>query len=66
MCGVALAAGGFTLVAIATSSTSEQYKPVLRPAILTAFLGFSRVVVGLLFDLAAPTVYGIRLWNRIR
>ncbi len=59
MCGVALAAGGFTLVAITHIFNLEQYKPVLRPAILTAFLGYSLVVVGLLFDLGRPD----RLWH---
>src|SRR4029077_4059124 len=31
MCGVALAAGGFTLVAITHIFNLEKYKPVLRP-----------------------------------
>jgi Ni/Fe-hydrogenase subunit HybB-like protein len=59
MCGVALAAGGFTLVAIVHIFNIEQYNPVLRPAILTAFLGYTLVVVGLLFDLGRPD----RLWH---
>jgi Ni/Fe-hydrogenase subunit HybB-like protein len=59
MCGVALAAGGFTLVAIVHIFNIEEYKPVLRPAILTAFLGYTLVVVGLLFDLGRPD----RLWH---
>jgi len=59
MCGVALAAGGFTLVAIVHIFNIEQYHPVLRPAILTAFLGYLLVVVGLLFDLGRPD----RLWH---
>ena len=40
MCGVGLAAGGFTLVAIVHIFNIEKYKPVLRPAMLTAFLGY--------------------------
>lgn len=59
MCGVALAAGGFTLVAAVHIFNIEKYKPVLRPAILTAFLGYVLVVVGLLFDLGQPQ----RLWH---
>ncbi|HEX3747938.1 MAG TPA: Ni/Fe-hydrogenase cytochrome b subunit [Bryobacteraceae bacterium] len=59
MCGVGLAAGGFTLVAIVHIFNIEKYHPVLRPAILTAFLGYSLVVVGLLFDLGRPD----RLWH---
>ncbi|MBZ5728484.1 MAG: Ni/Fe-hydrogenase cytochrome b subunit [Acidobacteriia bacterium] len=59
MCGVGLAAGGFTLVAIVHIFRIERYKPVLRPAILTAFLGYVLVVVGLLYDLGRPD----RLWH---
>jgi len=59
MCGVALAAGGFTLVATVHIFNIEKYKPVLRPAILTAFLGYLLVVVGLLYDLGRPD----RLWH---
>ena len=59
MCGVGLAAGGFTLVAIVHIFAIERYKPVLRPAILTAFLGYVLVVVGLLYDLGRPD----RLWH---
>jgi len=59
MCGVALAAGGFTLVAITHIFNIQKYKPVLRPCILTAFLGYVLVVVGLLFDLGRPD----RLWH---
>jgi Ni/Fe-hydrogenase subunit HybB-like protein len=59
MCGVALAAGGFTLVATVHIFNLEKYKPVLRPAILTAFLGYILVVVGLLYDIGRPD----RLWH---
>jgi len=59
MCGVGLAAGGFTLVAIVHIFRIEKYTPVLRPAILTAFLGYVLVVVGLMFDLGRPD----RLWH---
>lgn len=59
MCGVALASGGFTLVAIVHIFSLDRYRPVLRPAILTAFLGYVLVVVGLLYDLGRPD----RLWH---
>ena len=59
MCGVALAAGGFTLVAMVHIFNIKSYRPVLRPAILTAFLGYILVTVGLLFDLGRPD----RLWH---
>lgn len=59
LCGVGLAAGGFTLVAIVHIFNIEKYKPILRPTILTSFLGYSLVVVALLFDLGRPD----RLWH---
>jgi Ni/Fe-hydrogenase subunit HybB-like protein len=61
MCGVGLAAGGFTLVAIVHIFNIERYKPVLRPAVLTAFLGYVLVIVGLIYDLGRPD----RLWHAI-
>jgi Ni/Fe-hydrogenase subunit HybB-like protein len=59
LCGVGLAAGGFTLVAVVHIFNIEKYKPILRPSILTAFLGYLLVVVALLFDLGRPD----RLWH---
>ncbi len=59
LCGVGLAAGGFTLVAIVHIFNIERYKPILRPAILTAFLGYMLVVIALLYDLGRPD----RLWH---
>jgi Ni/Fe-hydrogenase subunit HybB-like protein len=53
-CGVALAAGGFTLAAIVHVFNMEKYHPVVRPAILTAFLGYLLVVLALLVDLGEP------------
>jgi Ni/Fe-hydrogenase subunit HybB-like protein len=54
MSGVALAAGGFTMSAAVYLFGMKEYKPVVRPALLTAFLGYSLVVAGLLFDLGRP------------
>jgi Ni/Fe-hydrogenase subunit HybB-like protein len=59
LCGVGLAAGGFTLAAFVHIFNIERYKPILRPAILTAFLGYLLVIVGLLFDLGRP----YRIWH---
>jgi Ni/Fe-hydrogenase subunit HybB-like protein len=59
LCGVGLAAGGFTLVAAVHIFNIEKYKPILRPTILTAFLGYVLVVCGLLFDLGQPQ----RIWH---
>ncbi len=52
--GVGLAAGGFTLAGIVYIFHLERFKPIVRPAILTAFLGYSLVIVGLMFDLGRP------------
>jgi Ni/Fe-hydrogenase subunit HybB-like protein len=59
MGGVALAAGGFTLVAMVHIFNIKTYRPVLRPAILTAFLGYILVMVGLVYDLGRPD----RVWH---
>jgi Ni/Fe-hydrogenase subunit HybB-like protein len=61
LCGVGLAAGGFTLAAAVHIFNIERYKPILRPAILTAFLGYLLVIVALLFDLGRP----YRIWHAL-
>lgn len=54
MAGVALAAGGFVIAATVYIFGLERYRPFVRPAILTAFLGYVAVAVGLLYDLGLP------------
>ena len=49
--GVALAAGGFTTAALADIFHRDRYHSVVRPALLTAMLGYTFVVIGLLADL---------------
>ncbi|HWO58059.1 MAG TPA: Ni/Fe-hydrogenase cytochrome b subunit [bacterium] len=49
--GVALAAGGFTTAALAEIFHKQRYHVVVRPALLTAMLGYTFVVIGLLADL---------------
>jgi Ni/Fe-hydrogenase subunit HybB-like protein len=49
--GVALAAGGFTTAALAHILGKHHYEPVIRPALLTAALGYTFVVLGLLVDI---------------
>jgi Ni/Fe-hydrogenase subunit HybB-like protein len=49
--GVALAAGGFTTAALAHISGRHFYEPITRPALLTAMLGYTFVVLGLLVDI---------------
>jgi c(7)-type cytochrome triheme protein len=57
--GVGLAAGGFVIAATVHVFRIETYKPIARPAVLTAFLGYLLVVVALLFDLGRP----YRIWH---
>ena len=52
--GVALAAGGFTLAATVYILGLKDYHAVVRPAVLTGFLGYVFVVIGLLVDLGRP------------
>jgi Ni/Fe-hydrogenase subunit HybB-like protein len=52
--GVALAAGGYTIGTIVYIFGMKEYHPVVRPAILTAFLGYFLVGVGLAFDVGRP------------
>ena len=49
--GVALAAGGFVTAALVNVFGRGRYHALERPAILTAWLGYSFVAAGLLFDL---------------
>lgn len=49
--GVALAAGGFTIAALAHIFGRHYYEPVVRPALLTAMLGYTFVALGLLVDI---------------
>ena len=48
---VALAGGGFTLAAMVYIFHLETYRPILRPAILLALLGYGSFIVSLIFDL---------------
>jgi len=54
MSGVALAAGGFVISSAVYLFGMKEYKPIVRPAILTGFLGYFLVVVGLFVDLGRP------------
>ena len=59
LCGVALAAGGFTVSSIVYIFHLERFRPIVRPAILTAFLGYMLVIGALMFDLGRP----YRVWH---
>lgn len=63
--GVGLAAAGFTIAATVHIFNIHKYEPLVRPAILTAFLGYSVVVCLLLVDLGRPENFWhpLVMWN---
>ncbi len=61
LCGVGLAAGAFTLMATVHLFHIEKFKPITRPTLLTGYLGYLLVCVGLMYDLGQPW----RIWHAI-
>lgn len=61
MGGVALAAGGFVITAIFYIMKREEFHPLVKPAVLTAFLGYLAVILSLFFDLGLPW----NIWHMI-
>jgi Ni/Fe-hydrogenase subunit HybB-like protein len=54
LCGIMLAAGGFCITGAVYIFHVERLHCIVRPTILTAFLGYCLFIVGLLFDLGRP------------
>ena len=54
LCGVVLAAGGFVTSSAVYLFGMKKHHAAVRPAILTAFLGYLFVVVALQYDLGRP------------
>ncbi len=52
--GVALASGGFTITAGVGILHLERFRPVVRPAVLTAFIGYLMVILSLAVDVGRP------------
>jgi len=65
MAGVALAAGGFTITAAVYIFGMEKYKPIAKPAVLTAFIGYLMVMLGLFLDIGKPWTFyhPIYMWQ---
>jgi Ni/Fe-hydrogenase subunit HybB-like protein len=61
LCGVGLAAGAFTLTAIVHLFNLRRFEPIVRPTVLTGFLGYLFVIIGLMFDLGQPW----RIWHAL-
>jgi len=49
--GVALAAGGFTTAALGHVMNREEFHVIIRPALLTAMLGYTFVAAGVFSDI---------------
>ena len=54
MAGAMLGGGAFVLAGLVYVFGLEQYRPILRSTILTAFLGYSLLIVALLIDVGRP------------
>ncbi|MGA2325204.1 MAG: NrfD/PsrC family molybdoenzyme membrane anchor subunit [Bryobacteraceae bacterium] len=54
LCGVGLAAGGFAITTAVYILHLERLRPIVRPTVLTAFLGYGLVIFALMFDLGKP------------
>ncbi|HWR34415.1 MAG TPA: Ni/Fe-hydrogenase cytochrome b subunit [Clostridia bacterium] len=59
LCGVMLAAGGFTLTAAVHIFNIKRLHAIVRPTVLTAFLGYALVSIALVIDLGRP----YRIWH---
>ncbi|MGB7844407.1 MAG: Ni/Fe-hydrogenase cytochrome b subunit [Candidatus Acidiferrum sp.] len=54
LCGIMLAAGGFCITGAVYLFNIKRLHSIVRPTVLTAFLGYCLFIVGLLFDLGRP------------
>jgi Ni/Fe-hydrogenase subunit HybB-like protein len=56
--GVVISSGGFIMAGTVYILRMKEFEPLLRPSVLTAFLGYIMVAVALLVDLGQPQ----RIW----
>jgi Ni/Fe-hydrogenase subunit HybB-like protein len=57
--GVAMAAGGFLIAGAVYILNWKKYKPIVRPAVLTAFFGYLLAATAIMFDIGVPW----RIWH---
>jgi Ni/Fe-hydrogenase subunit HybB-like protein len=64
--GVGLSAGGFAIAGAVYLLGMERYRPVLRAAVVIAFLGYLSVLLGYAWELGLPWNFWhpIVMWNR--
>jgi Ni/Fe-hydrogenase subunit HybB-like protein len=61
MAGAMLGGGAFVLAGLVYVFGLQHYRPILRSTILTAFLGYSLLIVALLIDIGRP----YNAWNTL-
>ncbi|MBN1608756.1 MAG: polysulfide reductase NrfD [Polyangiaceae bacterium] len=63
--GVAIATGGFALAATVYVFKLERFRPVLKPAVVIAFLGYGSSCFALVMDIGLPHAFykPIIFWN---
>lgn len=59
--GVAIGSGAFVMAAIVYIFELKDFRPLLKPAVLTGFLGYLMVIIALLVDLGRPE----RIWHML-
>jgi Ni/Fe-hydrogenase subunit HybB-like protein len=59
LCGIALASGAFTVAATVYIFQLKEFYPILRPTVLTGFLGYALAALSIAIDLGFP----YRIWH---
>jgi Ni/Fe-hydrogenase subunit HybB-like protein len=57
--GIAISSGAFVITSLVYILELEQFRPLIRPTLLTGFLGYAMEVIALLVDLGHPE----RIWH---
>jgi Ni/Fe-hydrogenase subunit HybB-like protein len=65
ICGIALAAGAFSIAGIVYILRLKEFYPILRPTVLTGFLGYALAAFAIAVDLGFPhrIYYMLYNWN---
>jgi len=57
--GIAISSGAFVITSLVYILELDQFRPLIRPTLLTGFLGYAMEVIALLVDLGHPE----RIWH---
>ncbi len=65
LCGIALAAGAFSIAGVVYILRMKEFYPILRPTVLTGFLGYALAAFAISVDLGFPhrIYYMLYNWN---